>query len=134
MSPSADLQKAVFDRLVADAGVAAIVGARIYDKPPADALAPYLSFGPSDAVPEDAECFLGRIEVLQIDAWSTAQDGKRECKVLTDAVKKALHKWSGSLPVDALVSVEVTSLRVFDDPDGITTHGVVTLEATIEEA
>jgi Protein of unknown function (DUF3168) len=133
MSISNALQKLVYDLLVADAGVGALVGGRIYDRPSATVAAPYVSFGPSDYVPDDEECINGRIEALQIDAWSEAQDGKREGKAICDAIKAALHDAVGSLSVGALVTMRVVLVRVFDDADGRTTHGVVQIEAVIEE-
>jgi hypothetical protein len=44
---SLDLQKAVVARLKADAGVTALVGQRIYDRVPPDAVFPYVSLGRS---------------------------------------------------------------------------------------
>ncbi|MDI3335868.1 DUF3168 domain-containing protein [Defluviimonas aestuarii] len=134
MSESNALQAMIVTCLKADAAVAAIVGQKVYDKPAATVSAPYLSIGPSDYVPEDADCIDGRTETVQIDCWSEAQDGKREVKALADAVKKALHGYAGTLTIGALVSLEAKLVRVLDDPDGITLHGVVQVEALIEEA
>ena len=44
-APAAELQKAVFDALAADAALAALVGARIYDHAPANVAFPYVTFG-----------------------------------------------------------------------------------------
>lgn len=128
------LQVLVYQTLLANPAVSAIVAARVYDRPPAGAAAPYISFGPSDQVEDDADCLTGHVAALQIDCWSEAQDGMRECKALVTAVKKALHNLSGDLTTGALVSARVTLVRVMPDPDGITTHGVITLEAAVEEA
>ncbi len=133
MSVSNALQKLIFDLLVADADVGALVGDRIYDRPAATVAAPYVTFGPSDYVPDDHECIDGRIETVQLDIWSEAQDGKREAKAIVDAIRSCLHDGVGSLTVGALVTMRVTLARVFDDPDGRTTHGVVQIEAVIEE-
>lgn len=124
----------IVTQLKADAAVTAICGQKVYDKPAATVSAPYISIGPSDYVPDDADLIDGRIESVQIDCWSEAQDGKREIKALADAVKKALHRFAGTIDPGALVSIEVTQVRVLDDPDGITLHGIVTVEAMIEEA
>ena len=134
MNESNALQAMVVTRLKADAAVTAIVGQKVYDKPPASVAAPYVSIGPSDYVPDDADCVDGRIETLQLDCWSQAQDGQREVKELTGAVKKSLHRYAGSLAVGALTSLEVVQVRHLEDPDGITLHGIVVVEAMIEEA
>lgn len=133
MSTSNALQKLIYDRLVADAAVIAIVGTRVLDKPPAGTQVPYISFGPSDYVPEDADCVTGRVETIQIDCWSEAQDGKREVKALADAVKESLHEYAGSIDPGALVEMRVIQVRILDDPDGISLHGIVTVEAQAEE-
>ncbi|WP_347311368.1 DUF3168 domain-containing protein [Defluviimonas sp. SAOS-178_SWC] len=133
MSESNALQAMIVARLKADAGVSAIIGQKVYDRPPATVAAPYVSIGPSDYVPDDAECVDGRVETMQIDCWSEAQDGKREAKAIADAAKKALHRYAGSIDPGALVSIEVVQVRVLDDPDGITTHGIVIVEAIVEE-
>lgn len=134
MSESNALQKLVWETLTGDAAVIAIVGNRVFDRPPTGAQAPYVCFGPSDMTDDEADCIPGYVEALQIDCWSEAQDGKRECKALVSAVKKCLHKLTGNLDVGALASARVSLTRVVDDPDGISTHGIVTLEVSIEEA
>lgn len=134
MSASAELQKFIYDVLVADAGVGAIVGDRIYDHPPEDATFPFLSFGASDYVITDDECIVGREETLQVDCWTRDQGRKRPCRELVDAVKAALHEADGVFTTNALVEIRVTAARVFDDPDGLTAHGVVTVTAMVEEA
>lgn len=134
MSESNALQVLVFQTLQAAPAVTAIVGPRVYDRPPSGATLPFVSFGPSDQIEDDADCIAGLIETIQIDCWSGAQDGMRECKDLVAAVKKALHNLPGNLATGALVAARVTMTRVLADPNGVTTHGIVTLEAMIEEA
>lgn len=133
MSASNELQTLIYQRLTNDAGVAALVNGRVYDNPPSNADFPYISFGPSDVVEDDADCITGRIETIQIDCWSRYQGGFKEVKDIADAVKKALHRYAGELTVNALVEMTVQSVRHFRDPDGITSHGVVTVQAIVEE-
>lgn len=131
-SPSVELQTAIFNALVADAGVHALAGDRIHDGRPSDGPFPCITFGPSDYVTDDMECITARTESLQIDCWT--QDGRlRPARELADAVKAALHLAEISLSVHALALIRVTAVRAFMDPDGITGHGVVTVEAVIEE-
>lgn len=47
-----ELQKAIYNRLVADAGVSGIVGAGVYDHVPADANFPYVHLGEVQAITE----------------------------------------------------------------------------------
>lgn len=133
-SPANELQAAVYDILMADTAVRALVGTRIYDRiPAASDVPPYITFGSSDDVESDADCITSGEHALQIDVWSEKQGGFKECKEITHAVKVALHEVAVDLPTHALVEMRVTSKRHFRDPDGITSHGVVTVEAMIEE-
>lgn len=128
------LQAWLYRRLLSDAGVAALVGDRVYDMAPLKAVLPYVSFGASVVTPDDADCIAGGTEVVQIDIWSEAQDGQREAKAIVAAVRACLRGQSASLSEGALASLEVLLVRVIPDADGVTTHGVVQVEAAIEEA
>lgn len=134
MSVSVELQTLIYDALVADAGVGALIGDRIFDGRPEAAQFPCVTFGPSDHVEDDSECIAGRVETVQLDCWSRDQGRMRPCKVLADAVKRALHGANLSMAINALVQIRVDGVRVFMDSDGVTAHGVVTVAADIEEA
>lgn len=133
-SPSLDLQTAIFQRLTTDAAVTAIVGDRIYDNAPAAGAFPYISFGPSYYSPADSEGIRARDETLQIDCWTDDHGKKRPCKILADAVKRSLHGYEVEFAgVNGLVEMEVTLVRVMDDPSESIVHGVVQVTAMIEE-
>lgn len=131
-SPSVELQTLIFERLLADAAVAALVADRVYDGVPEDVAFPYLSFGPSDWTPDDADCIEGRRETVQIDVWT--RDSRRlwKAKEIADAVAAALHSYDGAMPTHALSEMEVVQVQVFPDEDGETAHAVVIIEALIE--
>lgn len=132
-SASYELQVALRTLLLADGDVAAAVGARIYDGPQADAAFPYLSFGTSYAIADDAQCIDGVQEVAQVDVW-TRDDGKVwPCKDLVAAVRRAIHRAEISLATHACALCRVELAQVLDDPDGITKHGVVQVTAYLEE-
>lgn len=141
-SSSAEVQKLVRDTLVSKPDIMALANA-VYDHvPPIDPTNPasppfgsksaYISFGPEDTVEDDSECIAGIELTLQIDIWSRAV-GAVECKRLTDLVRKALHRKSLVLTDNALVDCSVDLTRVMRDPDGATTHGVVTATFRVEE-
>ncbi|GCA51789.1 hypothetical protein KGO5_04246 [Sinorhizobium sp. KGO-5] len=142
MSSAAELQKLYFDTLKADSDVMALAYG-VYDRVPEKPFGPvdaagntsktaYISFGPIDSVEDDAECITGLEVTAQIDVWSRAV-GFVECKRLVDLVRKALHRRSLALTENALVDTWVELTRVFRDPDGQTSHGVVQVRAMIEE-
>lgn len=133
MSASVGLQDVILVALRGNPGVTALVGSRIWDQAPADPAYPHITLGPSDFYTDDAECIFGRVETVQIDIWSRDQGKKWPCKKIVDAVKAALHGHAADMGADALVGLDVTLCRVMDDVDEITVHGIVQVEATIEE-
>lgn len=133
MSASADLQKVIYQRLVADPAIHALVEDRIYDGAPSDVVYPCITFGPSDVVPGDYDCITGREEVLQIDCWTRDQGRKWRCRRLADAVRTSLDEYSTDMGTHALVGLSVRSIRVMDEPDGIGAHGIVSVQALVEE-
>lgn len=133
MSTSIDFQTLIFERLVANAGVHALVADRIFDRMPEAADYPCVSFGPSDYTPEDMECISGRYETLQLDCWAVDHGRLRTAKEIADAVNAALHRYEADAGDSALITLNVDSVRVFLDADGITGHGVVTVTGNLEE-
>lgn len=129
--PDLELQGEILKRLKADAGVAALVNGRIYDTVPTNATFPYVSYGPSDLVTDDAECIVAFEGFHQIDAYSR-QPGYPEVKKIADAVRVALHDAPLKLPTNALVFIEHRSTRYVRDPDGLTSHAIIQLETAIE--
>jgi hypothetical protein len=133
MSVSVSFQDLVLAKLLASAEVAAIVGDRIVDGNDDDLAFPNITFGASDSTPDDVDCIRGREETLQIDCWTRDGGKKWPCRKLVDAVKGALHDAQGELTVGVLILMRVDLVRVFADPDGVTTHGVVQITALIDE-
>lgn len=133
MSASLELQDVVVARLKAHAAVTAIVAGRVYDNVPAGATFPYISLGPSSIIPEDADLLVMRSEVLQVDCWSRREGRRAEIKALVDAVKTALHGYAANPATAALVSLDVLLVQIMDDPDGVTRHGIVQVQALMEE-
>lgn len=129
-----ETQKAIFDLLVADAGVHAFVADRIYDGVPDDVATPFIAFGPSDVTIETDACGqTHRSERLQIEAWASDHSRLWKCKAICDAIKAALHQAESDLDEGALVSVEVVSMAVRPDADGIMAQGIVSVEIKTDE-
>lgn len=134
MNSGEELQRLLFTTLTGDTAIMAIANG-VYDKIPTapfGAKTAYVSFGPMDANEDDSECISGLSVTVQLDVWSRAV-GFLECRNLTDLVRKKLHRASLTLADNALVDINVTLTRVFRDPDGITSHGVVQITCLVEE-
>ncbi len=128
--PSAPLQKALVARLKA---AALLVSARVYDRVDPSAIFPYIQIGATQVVPDEAGCIdLAECNVT-IHAWSRAV-GAVEARRVSDGIAAALTEWEPDLSADGFVCAElrVTSIQVMADPDGVTTHGVVQIEAQTE--
>lgn len=132
MSVSAAAQKAILAALKADASLVGLVDGRIYDRVPPVPTFPYITFGPEDWVTADAECISAEEGTVQIDVWSRNM-GVIEAKRIIGAVRGAVHE--AELVMDepyVAVVCRVGMTRVLDDPDGLTTHGVVRIDMIVE--
>lgn len=133
MSVSVSFQDLIIATLKADPTVSSLVGARVYDGPPASPTFPYISLGAMDFRTADADCIAAREETIQIDCWTRANGRKWPCKQILDAVVNAMREQSETLSDGVLVGLNIELIRVMNDPDGITTHGVVQVAGLIDE-
>ena len=134
MSTETELQKYLFDALTGDAGVMALVDG-VYDRVPADpfgANETYVSFGPHTLLEDDADCITADRHDIQIDVWSRTV-GKVACKTAGHAIRRLLHRREVEMTTNALAMIEVASVRYMTDRDGLTTHGVISVVAVVEE-
>lgn len=129
--PLFELQRALYALLTSDAAVTALVGGRVFDRVPKDAAQPYISFGPVTADDDGADCIDGLSVAVQIDVWSQAV-GYGEAKEIAGAVRKAIGAADLALDTNALADITHRSTRILRDPDGLTSHAVLTFEASIE--
>lgn len=127
-----EIQGAVTARLKSTAAVTALVGTRVLDNVPANTPRPYISFGPSDAVSDDADCIDADEISFQIDCWSD-EPGFVQVRRMADAVRRALVE-ELTINANALVLFEHRSTRVFRDSDGVTNHGAMTFTTIVERA
>ncbi len=127
---SAALQKALVARLRAAVPLAS---ARVYDRPPEPVTFPFIAIGAVQAVGDDAECIDGATLFVTLHLWSRAV-GAVECRKMSDQVAAALADWQPDLSADGFVFVDsrLRSAQTLADPDGLTTHGILTFEAMTE--
>lgn len=131
-SPTLELQGAIVARLKADAAVSALIAGRVYDAVPSNPTFPYVSFGPSDELSDDADCITGFDIAMQIDCWSRAV-GFPEARRISDAVRAALVATDLPITANALVYFTHRQTRLFRDPDGLTSHAAISFEAFAEQ-
>lgn len=130
-APVMEIQKLILETLTGDPAVMAIATA-VYDNVPSDAVKPYISFGPADQIAADAARVTASEHFLQLDVWS-ARKPRAECAELCQAARAALHRRDLFLQGHALVAIRVPQVRILRDPDGLTNHGILSLEILVEE-
>lgn len=131
MSASLELQKAMVARLNADTDVTALVGTRIYDRPPPDPTFPYITFGPCQTSPNRADCYDGTTLVIQLDAWSRSV-GFPEVKRIEQAVRDSLTEVELSITGYRLLDLWLEEIQTMRDPDGLTNHSAITFRVSTE--
>lgn len=141
-APSAELQGAIYQALIADAGVMALVSG-VYDRVQRDANTGnpinsvwgdelgYISLGPENTIYEDYECLRVESIQMQLDIWSR-QVGRIHCKNILHEVKRVLRGVEISGEHALILSVPDFG-QVLQDPDGLTTHGVIQVQCDIED-
>lgn len=137
MDPVYELQVAVVQRLRADTGVTALIGAKTYDNPPtnddgeiAPSLFPYVSIGASSMTPDNAECIHADDIIFQLDVWSIDLP-KKQMRDIAEAVRRALRDWEPTLSDNALVSFEYDGTTYIQD--GNINHAAIRYTALIEQ-
>lgn len=134
---SLPLQGALIAAMKADAGVAALVADRVYDVPKGTngqpPLKPYVSLGPFQVLPEDADCSEGVSVVIQIDGWDDKGPGTTGAKKLGAAIARLLQNAELALgDGQRLVNMVVEQIQYLREPDGITAHAVITVRSQTE--
>jgi hypothetical protein len=124
VDPSLALQGAIVNALAA----ANIVGGRVYDQAPLDAVYPYVTIGEGQVLPDLADCYDGSESFLDIHVWSRAV-GFPEAKRIADQVRGALHDADLILDGHSLELLHFQDARALRDPDGLTSHVAMTFRA-----
>lgn len=131
--PALPLEAAIVAKLKADAGVTALAGTRVYDSPPVSPTFPYVTIGPTQVLPDKADCIDGTEVFQQIDVWSRTS-GSPGAKRLGAAVVAALDDQDLTVAGYSAVVFELQDAQYLLDPDGLTHHGVVNFRALLQLA
>jgi hypothetical protein len=123
------VQKAIHDALKA---APAIAGGRVYDHVPDGADFPYIEIGDEQIVDDGNTCDDGWEVFADVHVWSRSV-GYPETKTLIASIVPRLVGIT-SIAGYTLIAVEVENTRVFRDPDGLTSHGVISVRFVITPA
>lgn len=137
MDPALDILQRVVAALKADSAVSALVGSKVFDRPPhkdgePDVPSPYISLGPHDTTTdENGDCVDVVSVTFQVDAWSWGSGeaySRSEASNIASAVRKALHNKTVTIVSGDDVELLHRQTRMLRDPDG-TNHAAMTFEA-----
>lgn len=139
MDPTLELWGAIVAALKADSTIGLVCGDRVYDHVPRSTTSgeitakyPFIAWSGTDTLTDDADCIPSSSVSLDIDVWSRAKTSA-EAYRLAAAIKTALHDLDTiTLTTNGLVFLQHRQTRTFRDPDGLTTHSVLTFEADVE--
>lgn len=106
------------------------LGGRVLDKAVEGTAFPYATMGPSYWIDDVAECVLAREVTIQVDVWDVVSN-KGACEELTDDIATAVRGWA-DIALLTMMPLRVSLARVMDDPDGEHVHGMVQIEAMVE--
>jgi len=137
--PSAAISEAVYQKLIAAAGVTALVGsspARIWDKVPEGSGYPYIRVGDDQAVGDSNSCFDAWEFYVTIHIFSRhAQYPRLEAKDIANAVGQAIGDHASLIaPAGFIVTeVELVQSRPLTEDDGVTAHQVMTFRYQVAD-
>lgn len=128
------LQKGLRAALVADAGLSAIVSARIYDEPPQNVTFPYVRFLAIEPQAFDTDTTEGALVTVSFECHSRSASGRVEAAQMAEAIQAALHRQEASVTVTGHTLVELIfeNYAVQRDPEGRGYTAVVVLQAMLE--
>lgn len=138
MDPANEILQKVVAAMKADAAVSALVGNKVFDRPPhkdgePDVESPYITLGPHETITEElADCLDDVTVTFQVDCWSWGGGeaySRAEVSNIASAVRAALHKVEMPMPIGREAYVLHRQSRFLRDPDG-TNHAALTFEAS----
>lgn len=128
---SLPLQAAVVAALKADAALTAIVTAKVYDRPPASAVAPYTALTGWQVIEDGTDCSDAAEILFEIQCYSTGV-GRPESARMATAVAAALHGLRPALAGFSEAEILHQSTLYFTETDGLTTRAVVSFQVLVD--
>lgn len=129
--PSLALQGAINTRLRAQVPA---VANRVFDRVEASVAFPYIELGEFQTVDDGAQCHDGQEVYVTLHVWSRGI-GQVEAKTIAGAVRGALHEAELNLGAAwQFLEIAHQDTRYLKDPDGLTSHAVLTFRALVAAA
>lgn len=127
MEPSLAIQAAIRTRLVASSAVTSLVpAASILDRNARPVPFPSIIIGEGQSVPDEGIA-RNRHEVFaDLHIWA-AEPGLAQSKTIAGAIRAALADGRWTVPGLHVIDLQIASSRFMRDPDGLHSHGIVSL-------
>ena len=108
--------KAIYSILTSDSDVSAIVGTRIYPQIAAQGAAfPFVVYVLQDTSPSDTKSGVSTLDEVRYDIV-VASETYAEASDLTEKIRTALDRYSGTVAGVVIDSIQFTDLDVNNDP------------------
>jgi hypothetical protein len=108
--------KAIYTILTEDAGVSAIVGTRVYPQVAAQGAAfPFVVYVLQDNTPSDTKSGVSTLDEIRYDIVAAAETYSA-LSSLTERIRLALDRYSGTVSGIVVDSIQFTELDVDNDP------------------
>jgi Protein of unknown function (DUF3168) len=133
-APAAELQKAVFEALAADAALTSLLGGgKIYDHAPANVAFPYLTFGRTSIFDWSTGTESGTEQLFTLHVWSKAK-GKKETLAIMEAARALLDDAALELDEHHVVNMRLEFAEARYDEDLSVHHGLLRFRVVTEPA
>ena len=128
-----DLQRAIVTRLKASTDLQALIAnpIRLFQDVPPGPTFPYVTLGPSQRLPDLAECIDGAEIFVDLHVFSRGA-GYEQSKRIGATLIDELHDATLSLGEHRCLLIELSDERYFVESDNLTKHGVITFRALVE--
>jgi hypothetical protein len=131
MSSAAELQKAIFAALGANAALAALIGARVFDHAPANVAFPYITFGRTSVYDWSTATEGGTEQLFTLHVWSKGK-GKKEALEIMELARQTLHDAPLELEGYSLVNLRLEFSEARYDDRNEAQHGLLRFRAVVE--
>lgn len=126
---STEIQQAIYSALIAGTP---LCGGRVYDSVPENPTFPYITIGEENTVDDGNTCDDGWDVYADVHVWSRGVGFPEAKRVMAEARDRLAGIWA--ISGHTLIAAEVERTGVFRDPDGLTSHGVLSVKFIITPA
>lgn len=133
MEPSLELQKAIRASLVASSALTSLVtAANIVDRNGIPAVFPCVLIGEGQTTPDVGIARNRHVVFTDLQIWAK-ETGLVTSKQIAGAIRAALIDTRWSIPGLHIADLHIVSSCFMRDPNGINSHGVISLQASVLE-